>query len=356
MSDVLVELRGITKRYGHITAVTDVSLSIHRGEFVVLLGPSGSGKTTLLSTLGGFIEPTVGTVLIAGRDVTFMPPSRRPTVTVFQDYALFPHMNVQDNVAFGLVMRRIARVERRRLVNQALATVGLEGYGKRRIDELSGGQRQRVALARAIVVEPAVLLLDEPLGALDLRIRKQMQDELVRLQRELRATFVHVTHDQEEAMSLADTIVLMNAGRIEDLGPPERIYLRPATRFAATFMGDSNILSGRVAANEAGILRIDTPIGQIGVSGSADPGTKVHVSIRPERIGVLPASGHDVVTLGGGVITEILFQGTHRRARIRMDANGTPDLTARVPVDIDVAVGDRVTLQTRTPDMILLRD
>ncbi len=356
MTDALVEMRHVTKRYGPVVAVEDISLSIRRGEFLVLLGPSGSGKTTILSILGGFTAPTEGGVFIDGRDVTGLPPARRPTVTVFQDYALFPHMTVEQNVAFGLEMRGVGREARRKLVAQALATVGLDGYGARRIHELSGGQRQRVALARAIVVEPAVLLLDEPLGALDLKIRQQMQDELVRLQKTLHATFVHVTHDQEEAMSIADNVVLVNKGRIEDYGPPERVYLQPATLFAATFMGDSNILAGRVAAASGGDLRIETGIGALTCAGRADAGASVHVSVRPEKLRLGLATGETgAVALGTGRVTELVFQGTHCRCRIRMDGGGT-ELLARVPLEVEIAVGDATGLHARAADLILLRD
>src|SRR5690606_23935988 len=202
----------------------------------------GSGKTTILSMLGGFTAPSEGRVVIAGEDVTDLPPAKRPTATVFQDYALFPHMSVRSNVAFGLAMRRVAKAERSRRAEEMLRLVGLAGFGGRGIHQLSGGQRQRVALARAMAVAPKVLLLDEPLGALDLSLRRQMQEELVRLQKRLGTTFVHVTHDQEEAMSIADTVVVMNQGRIEDMGPPSRVYLRPASLFAATFMGESNVI------------------------------------------------------------------------------------------------------------------
>jgi spermidine/putrescine transport system ATP-binding protein len=356
MTDALVEMRHVTKHYGPVVAVEDISLSIRRGEFVVLLGPSGSGKTTILSILGGFTAPDQGSVLIDGRDVTHLPPAQRPTVTVFQDYALFPHMSVAQNVAFGLEMRGVAREPRRKLVGQALATVGLEGYGGRRIHELSGGQRQRVALARAIVVEPAVLLLDEPLGALDLKIRQQMQDELVRLQKTLHATFVHVTHDQEEAMSIADNVVLVNKGRIEDYGPPERVYLQPATLFAATFMGDSNILAGRVAGAAGGELRIETGLGPLIVSGRADAGAAVHVSVRPEKLRLGPAGAAGCVPLGQGTVTELVFQGTHRRCRIRMNGDGGTELLARVPLEAEIAIGTATGLHARVADMILLRD
>ena len=248
MSEWLVEIQAVSHSFGAHRVLENISLEIAPASYTVLLGPSGSGKTTLLSILGGFLVPTAGRVLIAGADCTTLPPARRPTTTVFQDYALFPHMSVRANVGFGLMMRGVGRAERRRAANEALALVGLEHVADRRPHELSGGQRQRVALARALVVEPAVLLLDEPLGALDLKLRRQMQDELKAIQKRVGTAFVHVTHDQEEAMALADLCVVMSHGRIEDTGPPERVYRRPRTRFTATFMGESTILPARALA------------------------------------------------------------------------------------------------------------
>ncbi|MBE9552237.1 MAG: ABC transporter ATP-binding protein, partial [Proteobacteria bacterium] len=230
--------------FGDKVAVEGIDLEIEEGAIVVLLGPSGGGKTTLLNILGGFLTPTQGRVFIAGADVTEMPAARRPTTTVFQDYALFPHMTIAGNVGFGLKMRGIAGAERAERVARALDMVGLAHTAERRAHELSGGQRQRVALARALVVEPSVLLLDEPLGALDMKLRRQMQEELKAIQRKVGTTFVHVTHDQEEAMAIADRIVVMNNGFIEDMGEPERIYLRPASRFTANFMGENNLIEG----------------------------------------------------------------------------------------------------------------
>jgi spermidine/putrescine transport system ATP-binding protein len=235
-----VSIQQVSQRYGTATALDAVSLEIAAGEFVVLLGPSGCGKTTLLNIIGGFAEPTEGRVLIGGQDMAGVAPKDRPTTTVFQDYALFPHMSLRDNVAFGLRMRGVDRSKRAAKADAMLALVGLEGRGDRRPHELSGGQRQRVALARALAVEPEVLLLDEPLGALDLKLRRQMQDELKAIQRRVGTTFVHVTHDQEEAMAIADRIVVMNAGRIEDFGPPREVYLHPKTLFTASFMGEVN--------------------------------------------------------------------------------------------------------------------
>ena len=235
---------------------------------------------------------------VEGEDVTHQPPAQRPTVTVFQDYALFPHMSVRDNVAFGLAMRKVARSERHRRAEEMLATVGLEGLGSRTIQQLSGGQRQRVALARAIVVEPKVLLLDEPLGALDLKIRRQMQDELVQLQRRIKTTFVHVTHDQEEAMNIADIVVVMNHGCIEDVGSPERVYLKPASLFAATFMGDTNIIRGRATTTMGDQVQVETPLGKIKGIGTVDGNQEVCLSIRPEQLYLTKPSQSDAVKVG----------------------------------------------------------
>ena len=350
----LVELRGIQKAYGGSIAVDSVDLVIERGEFVVLLGPSGSGKTTILSMIGGFIEPSTGAVYIEGRDVTRVPPSRRPTVTVFQDYALFPHMNVETNVGFGLEMRRVSKAERRPRVAEALRLVGLEGYGTRTIHQLSGGQRQRVALARAIAVQPTVLLLDEPLGALDLNLRRQMQEELVGLQKQLGVTFVHVTHDQEEAMSIADKIVVLNQGRVEDLGSPDRVYLSPATLFTATFMGESNILPASVAGRRNGRLRLRTPLVEVEIADEATGGATVHLSIRPEHI-KLEASP-DAISLGRVTIKETVFQGTHRRCHAVSTGESDMDLLLRVPVERPLHPGDRPEVFVRREDLVLLAD
>ncbi|MBX6321379.1 MAG: ABC transporter ATP-binding protein, partial [Rhodospirillaceae bacterium] len=297
-----VELIGVSRRYEGVTALHAIDLAVPRGQFMVLLGPSGSGKTTILSIIGGFVEPTSGVVRIGGADVTGLPPARRPTATVFQDYALFPHMSVAGNVGFGLRMRGVGAAERRACAAAMLELVGLASFGNRRVHALSGGQQQRVALARALAVEPAVLLLDEPLGALDLALRRQMQDELKAIQRRLGTTFVHVTHDQEEAMSIADQICLLNHGRIEDLGPPERVYLRPASLFAATFMGESNIIEGRVAAAAGREVLAETPLGRLPLPGGGAPGETVRLSLRPERIIPGPAEAGDCVSLGEGVV------------------------------------------------------
>ncbi len=334
-----LSVRSISKHFGATRAVDDLSLDIPANTYVVLLGASGSGKTTLLSILGGFTPPTTGQVLLAGQDITLMPPALRPTATVFQDYALFPHMTVASNVGFGLSVRRLPKAEIAARVTGALQMVGLPGFGPRRITEASGGQRQRIALARALVTEPAILLLDEPLGALDLNLRRQMQDELRGLQRREGRTFVHVTHDQEEAMAVADMIVIMNRGRIEDHGPPERVYARPRTRFAATFMGDSTILPATFGADHA-----DTALGRL----PATPQGGSAVAIRPEN--VLLAAGEGTLPLGNLVVSERVFQGAFARIGGRIGDTGlrlrcapaeapSPGSTVAVHLAPDAAVG-----------------
>jgi spermidine/putrescine transport system ATP-binding protein len=298
----LASIENISMRYGALNALDDVSLAIAPGSYTVLLGPSGSGKTTLLSILGGFLQPTAGRVLIKGEDCTEVVPAKRPTATVFQDYALFPHMTVGDNVGFGLRMRRVAKAERDERARAMLETVGLPDAFAKKPHQLSGGQRQRVALARALVVEPQLLLLDEPLGALDMKLRRQMQDELKALQKRVGTAFVHVTHDQEEAMALADQIVVMNAGRIEDVGAPERVYAKPATQFTANFMGESSRFGD--------------------------------VAVRPEH--VVLGQGFDAV------VTDVVFQGSFKRVTARLESGET--VFARVEAESAVATGERVKL------------
>ena len=297
-----LSILGVTKLFGQTRAVDDLSLDVPANTYVVLLGASGSGKTTLLSMLGGFTAPTAGRILLDGQDITLTPPAQRPTATVFQDYALFPHLSVADNVGFGLSVRRLPKADIAGRVEAALAMVGLQGFGPRRISAASGGQRQRIALARALVTEPAMLLLDEPLGALDLNLRRAMQDELRSLQRRERRTFIHVTHDQEEAMAVADTIVIMNHGRIEDAGPPERIYAQPRSRYAATFMGTSNILSARFTAAGA-----ETALGVLPVQAAGGSA----VAIRPENLRLTAADG--TIPLGAYTVTARVFQGAFAR-------------------------------------------
>ncbi|MFS8067224.1 MAG: ABC transporter ATP-binding protein, partial [Byssovorax sp.] len=243
---VIVELRKVTKRFGDVLVVNAVDLTVEKGEFLTFLGPSGCGKTTTLRMIGGFERPSSGEVLLGGKDVSDLPPYERDVNTVFQSYALFPHMSVAENVAYGLEQKKLPRAEIQRKVKEVLAMVQMETFAARKPREMSGGQQQRVAVARAIVNNPSVVLLDEPLGALDLKLRKEMQVELKQLQRRLGMTFIYVTHDQEEALTMSDRIAVMKAGQIEQLAPPVEIYNRPRTRFVADFIGDTNLLSGTV--------------------------------------------------------------------------------------------------------------
>jgi spermidine/putrescine transport system ATP-binding protein len=279
-----VGLHNVTKHFDDVVAVDDLSLEIPHGSFFALLGPSGCGKTTTLRMIGGFEEPDAGRIEVGGAVVTGVPPYKRDVNTVFQSYALFPHLNVFENVAFGLRRRKIMKNQIDGRVREILRIVGLEGMEKRKPRQLSGGQQQRVALARALVNGPSVLLLDEPLGALDLKLRKQMQLELKRIQHELGLTFVHVTHDQEEAMTMADAIAVMNHGRIEQLGTPTELYERPRTAFVAGFLGVSNLLPGSVSLEHS--VRIDGDgAGDVRVAGPLPAqGTRVAVGVRPEKL------------------------------------------------------------------------
>ncbi len=334
----LVSIEAVSHAFGAAKVLDDVSLNIDPGSYTVLLGPSGSGKTTLLSILGGFLMPTSGRVLIKGEDCTAMPPARRPTATVFQDYALFPHMTVGSNVGFGLRMQGVAKTEREEKARQMLEVVGLAAALAKRPHELSGGQRQRVALARALVVAPAVLLLDEPLGALDLKLRRQMQDELKAIQQRVGTAFVHVTHDQEEAMALADHVVVMNHGRIEDEGKPERVYARPATMFSATFMGESTLFADRDRAMFPALPPVET--GE-------------HLAIRPENVRIVPAPGD--ILLGPANVTAVTFQGSYCRIAARLGAASGPEVLARVRPADAVPVGASVTLSCNPADLVRVR-
>jgi spermidine/putrescine transport system ATP-binding protein len=283
-----VELEGVTKRFGDFPAVRSVDLQIRAGEFFTLLGPSGCGKTTTLRMVAGFEEPTEGRVLIDGVDVDGLPPFKRPTNTVFQSYALFPHLSVEDNVAFGLRRKGVSKEKARPRVREELERVGLAAEAKRKPRQLSGGQQQRVALARALINQPKVLLLDEPLGALDLKLRKGLQVELKRIQRDVGITFVYVTHDQEEALTMSDRIAVMNRGVIEQLGAPEEVYERPRTAFVAGFIGVSNLMPGSVAAVNGGQadVRLESgPIVQTRADG-VDVGDRCHIVVRPEKLQV----------------------------------------------------------------------
>ena len=308
MSGVAVELTGVTKRFGEVTAVSDVDLEIRDGEFFSLLGPSGCGKTTTLRMIAGLEFPTEGSVRIHGEEMGLRPPNKRPVNTVFQSYALFPHMTVSRNVAFGLEMRKVPSAEIAERVEAAIDLVRLGGMGKRRPAQLSGGQQQRVALARALVNQPRVLLLDEPLGALDLKLRQAMQVELKDLQERIGITFVYVTHDQEEALTMSDRIGVMHEGKLLQVGPPEEIYEHPRTRFVADFIGETNF----VAVTVAGPGEVRFPGGELvrAVTRSA-AGTQATLAIRPEKVSLCPPGGAVAPGLNclPGVVKRRLYLG-----------------------------------------------
>ncbi|MFJ2788048.1 ABC transporter ATP-binding protein [Streptomyces sp. NPDC093249] len=345
MDGPAIRLTGLRKTYGRVEAVAGVELEIADGEFFSMLGPSGSGKTTVLRLIAGFETPTSGTVELAGRDVTRLAPFERDVHTVFQDYALFPHMTVEQNVSYSLKVRGVARAERLVRARASLARVGLDGLGRRRPAELSGGQRQRVALARALVARPRVLLLDEPLGALDLKLRERMQLELKEIQREVGITFVFVTHDQEEALALSDRVAVLHQGRVEQVAAPAEIYERPRTPFVAGFVGTSNLLVGDIARR------------LLGASGT--------YNIRPEKIRVLrsPAepAGSGLLT-ATGTVAEVAYLGATTRFLVDIDGGGR--LTAlqqnveTSPADLTAYRGARVDLgwdprhAVRVPDSV----
>ncbi|MFF0367256.1 ABC transporter ATP-binding protein [Micromonospora sp. NPDC005087] len=314
-----LRLANLTKRFGIFTAVDELSLTIPQGSFFALLGASGCGKTTTLRMIAGLEEPTSGQVLLGDRDIARLRPYKRPVNTVFQSYALFPHLNIFENVAFGLRRRGIRSVDDE--VLRMLSLVQLDDYGNRRPAQLSGGQQQRVALARALINRPQVLLLDEPLGALDLKLRRQMQIELKRIQTEVGITFVHVTHDQEEAMTMADTVAVMNAGRIEQLGAPADIYEFPATAFVANFLGQSNLLAGEAAGTAGGEVAVTAHGARFSVPAGrsrADRGP-VHLGVRPEKLHLVGSAdqvpaGHQHVT---GVVSDASYVGVSTQYLLR---------------------------------------
>jgi spermidine/putrescine transport system ATP-binding protein len=304
-----------------VTAVDDLSLEIGEGEFFTLLGPSGCGKTTTLRMVAGFEEPSDGQVLIDGDDVVGLPPYRRPTNTVFQSYALFPHLSVHDNVAFGLKRKGTEKAEIERRVTEELDRVGLAAEAQRRPAQLSGGQQQRVALARALVNLPKVLLLDEPLGALDLKLRKGLQVQLKRIQREVGITFVYVTHDQEEALTMSDRIAVMDRGRIEQVGDPEEVYDRPASAFVAGFIGVSNLMPGKVSkAGGKGEVELDSGVTVGADAGEFAEGEQIHAVVRPEKLLITPAEDKAMPTLPNveGMVESSLYLGTATQMLVRL--------------------------------------
>ena len=331
---IAIRLRQLRKTFGDVVAVDSVDLDVADGEFLTLLGPSGSGKTTVLRMIAGFEQPTSGTIELAGVDVTEVPPYNRDVNTVFQDYALFPHMDVLSNVEYGLKVKKVPKAERRQRAEEALASVRLAEYGSRKPSQLSGGQRQRVALARALVNRPRVLLLDEPLGALDLKLREQMQVELKELQRAVGITFVFVTHDQEEALTMSDRIAVFDAGRIAQIGTPVEIYEHPQTPFVAGFVGVSNLLEAGVAA---------TLLGRQGLW-----------SVRPEKIRVMlgSASPEGSERAAAGVIREVVYVGMSTRFIVDLDAGATliavQQNSHATSSEVNAMRGQRVTLMWNT--------
>lgn len=319
----IVELRHVTKRYGAHAALADFSLGVERGEFLTLLGPSGSGKTTILRLVAGFEQPQAGEILIEGADACDLPPYRRNVNTVFQHYALFPHLNVYKNVAFGLVERKLAESEIRRRVRKVLELVNLPGKEDRLPNQLSGGEKQRVALARALVLEPAVLLLDEPLGALDQKLRHEMQVELRRLRERLGITFIFVTHDQEEALVMADRIVVINSGQLEQVGTGEEIYERPRTRFVAEFMGVKNFFEVVAAGRSAKGTRFRTAGGLALEANHAvelAEGAAATLAVRPEALRLsLERPTPEPANLMTGVVVEAIYEGGSRRWSVELE-------------------------------------
>ena len=314
-SNIVLSLQNVSKQLGGKTILDDISLDIRKGEFVTLLGPSGCGKTTTLRILAGFLSPDEGSVLLEGRDIASLPPYKRPFNTVFQRYALFPHLDVYDNIAFGLKLQKMPSDEIDKRVRKVLKMVSMTDYEDRDVESLSGGQQQRVAIARALVNQPQILLLDEPLAALDLKMRKDMQIELKEMHRELGITFIYVTHDQEEALTLSDTIVVMNEGKIQQIGTPTDIYNEPQNSFVADFIGESNILNGKMICDRrvefAGHVFdcVDEGFGE---------DAEVDVVIRPEDIDLVKPEDGTIQ----GVVTGLIFKGVHYEMKVRVGENG----------------------------------
>ncbi|MEP7055111.1 MAG: ABC transporter ATP-binding protein [Actinomycetota bacterium] len=327
---VEVGLFGVRKKFGDYVAVDGIDLEVKRGEFFSLLGPSGCGKTTTLRMIAGFEEPDEGKLVLSGADIAGTPPNKRNVNTVFQSYALFPHLTIADNVAFGLRRKGIGKRDAQRQVHRYLDLVQLPGYEKRRPGQLSGGQQQRVALARALINEPAVLLLDEPLGALDMKLRKQMQLELVRIQREVGITFIYVTHDQEEALIMSDRIAVMSAGHVEQIGAPEEIYERPATRFVAGFIGTSNIIDTTVSSTSGDHLVLESaPHDKLMVRAAAASvvasGDAICLTVRPEKIRLagLDAPVPDGFCVLTGRVEDVVYQGVSTQYVVRTREGAT---------------------------------
>ena len=351
MAEICLELKDIRKSFEKETDVLKgISLAIGKGEFITLLGSSGCGKTTTLRIIAGLEMPDGGQVFLDGKDVTSLAPEARDVNTVFQNYALFPHMNVADNIGYGLKLKKTPKEEIRRKVKEMLELVQLPGYEKRKPSELSGGQKQRVAIARALVNNPKVLLLDEPLGALDLQLRRAMQIELKRLQKKLGITFVYITHDQEEAINMSDRIAVMNEGRFEQIGSPDEIYNHPRTSYVATFVGNANILRGRAAGTENGSVLVELPGGIMPVDAAGEEvkeGEEVTLAVRSENIRLDGGCGLEAE------VAEKSFAGGLLRVVLKL-SDGTEVIASRYGIDAAVQPGEKVCLSFEPGDAVLV--
>lgn len=339
--------RNVVKRFGSFTAVNDVSFDVPEGTFFSILGPSGCGKTTLLRMIAGFDEPTSGVIEIRGKNMLGVPPNRRPVNLVFQHLALFPMMDVAENIAFGLKRRGCSAKDARQKVTSILERVGLPGYGEKKIHQLSGGQKQRVAIARCLVLEPSVLLLDEPLGALDLKLREQMKVELKKLQGEVGTTFVYITHDQSEALVMSDRVAVMNCGKFEQVGTPKELYSEPATPFVAQFVGDNNTWEGKVTKAEGGDVQITTHEGYaftVRSAGEHAVGTDVTLFLRPEAMRIEPRNKEELNNFGV-TVKNILFDGANSRLLTATDQGH--ELLVALPQNREfdhITRGDKISL------------
>ncbi|MCL2055972.1 MAG: ABC transporter ATP-binding protein [Oscillospiraceae bacterium] len=356
MNDIILELRGVKKSFGQTEVLMGIDLTVNRGEFITLLGPSGCGKTTTLRIISGLDMPDGGSIILEGRDVTYIEPDKRDVNMVFQNYALFPHMSVEENIGYGLKLKKRPRREISDEVEAALLLVQLEGYGKRRPNELSGGQRQRVAIARAIVNKPKILLLDEPLGALDLQLRRQMQIELKRLQKQLGITFIYITHDQEEALNMSDRVAVMREGRFEQIGSPAQIYDEPKTTFVAAFVGNANIIAG--IAGESG----DGNIAMLHSGGSVRAalrdktvphGQLLTLAIRSEQIEIARDSGQESGLRG--IVKEKSFAGGMLRIAVEL-GSGEEIIVSRHGINSALKEGERVVLDWAPGDAVPVED
>ena len=353
MNNPIITLEGVEKRFGNNLVVKNMNLEIAEGEFLTLLGPSGCGKTTTLRMIAGFEDATAGVIKVEGERIENKEPFQRNVNTVFQNYALFPHMTIFNNVAYGLTIKKVPKDEIKERVTEMLKMVQLEGYEKRKPDELSGGQKQRVAIARALINRPKVLLLDEPLGALDLKLRKQMQVELKRLQKKLGITFIYVTHDQEEALTMSDRIAVMHGGILEQLDTPTEIYEHPKTRFVAGFIGESNIFDGKVIKVDGNALTVESEAGILKVYGEGfKVNEEMHVSIRPEYLAVskTPVEGFDMM----GTIKDFIYQGTVVKTAIDLK-NGQEVKFSRFEQDQSVSEGEKVYIHWRPEKAVAIK-